>query len=76
MLLSCHSFFNYKRAIIIFSYMCSQDVVYSDIKVKPSRDASSLTNYKLRESVYVDDVTYSEVIVSRQPKSDTECVYV
>lgn len=56
--------------------MCSQDVVYSDIKVKPSRDASPLTNYKLRESVYVDDVTYSEVIVSRQPKSDTECVYV
>lgn len=60
----------------MFSYMCSQDVVYSDIKVKPSRDASPLTNYKLRESVYVDDVTYSEVIVSRQPKSDTECVYV
>lgn len=57
--------------------MYSQDVVYSDIKVKPFSDASTLTNYKLRESVYVDDVTYSEVIVSRQPpKSDTEYVYV
>ncbi|KAL3980516.1 myelin associated glycoprotein [Sarotherodon galilaeus] len=54
-----------------------QDVVYSDIKVKPFSDASPLSNYKLRESVYVDDVTYSEVMVSRQPtKSDTEYVYV
>uniref|UniRef100_A0A3B4H1P2 Immunoglobulin V-set domain-containing protein n=1 Tax=Pundamilia nyererei TaxID=303518 RepID=A0A3B4H1P2_9CICH len=30
-----------------------QDVVYSDIKVKPSRDASPLTNYKLRESGFL-----------------------
>ncbi|XP_042346008.1 nectin-3-like protein [Plectropomus leopardus] len=39
-----------------------EDVVYTDVKLKPSRDANSPSNDKHT----VDDVTYSEVIVLRQ----------
>ncbi|XP_070691186.1 nectin-3-like protein [Pempheris klunzingeri] len=46
-----------------------EDVVYSDVKFKPSRDAAPSSNDKHVEGVHVDDVMYSEVlIVHRQPK--------
>ncbi|XP_025766956.1 nectin-4-like [Oreochromis niloticus] len=53
----------------------NEDVVYSDIKLKPFRNASPSFNCKLRDSVDVDDVTYSAVIFShKQSKPDTEYV--
>lgn len=75
MLLSCHNLFLITRVITTFSYIYSQDVVYPDIKLKPFRNASPSFNYKLRDSVDVDDVAYSAVVVShKQSKSDTEYV--
>lgn len=46
--------------------LCVQDVVYSDVKLKPSRDVTPSSNDKHTEAAHADDVTYSEVIVLRQ----------
>ncbi|XP_038565744.1 nectin-2-like [Micropterus salmoides] len=43
-----------------------EDVVYSDIKLKSSRDATPSFNDKHTETARADDVTYSEVVVLRQ----------
>ncbi|XP_047453769.1 nectin-4-like [Mugil cephalus] len=43
-----------------------EDVVYSDVKLKPSKEASPASRSKDRDTEHADDVTYSEVVVSRQ----------
>ncbi|TMS10551.1 Poliovirus receptor-like protein [Larimichthys crocea] len=46
-----------------------EDVVYSDVKLKPFRDGTRSSVDKHTESTRADDVTYSEVVVLyRQPK--------
>ncbi|KAE8289012.1 hypothetical protein D5F01_LYC12890 [Larimichthys crocea] len=46
-----------------------EDVVYSDVKLKPFRDGTRSSDDKHTESTRADDVTYSEVVVLyRQPK--------
>lgn len=46
-----------------------QDVVYSDIKIKPSADAPSSTSHKCADTAASEDVTYSEVLVVQQQSS-------
>ncbi|KAM6994856.1 uncharacterized protein LKV04_007172 [Tautogolabrus adspersus] len=41
-----------------------QDVVYSEVKCKPSRVAAPFSNDRHTQSMHVDDVMYSEVLVS------------
>ncbi|XP_034553863.1 uncharacterized protein LOC117822978 isoform X1 [Notolabrus celidotus] len=43
-----------------------QDVVYADVKYKPSRVAEPSSNDKYAEAVHDDDVTYSQVVVPRR----------
>ncbi|XP_044215095.1 uncharacterized protein LOC122987339 [Thunnus albacares] len=46
-----------------------EDVVYSDIKFKSSREVTPLSNDKHTETMHADDVTYSEVVIlCQQPK--------
>lgn len=42
-----------------------QDVVYSDIKTKPSRTTAPSSNDQHAKAVRADDVTYSEIVMSR-----------
>ncbi|KAM9852467.1 nectin-3-like protein [Aulostomus maculatus] len=49
------------------------DIVYADVKHKPSRGVNPSSSDKQTDAKHADDVTYAEVSVLRQqPKSDVE----
>ncbi|XP_008287370.1 poliovirus receptor-related protein 2-like isoform X2 [Stegastes partitus] len=52
-----------------------EDVVYSDIKLNPSRSAAPSPKHKHRDAVNADDVMYSEVVISRRLPNETMFAY-
>lgn len=52
--------------IFVLSDVGSQGVLYSDIRIKPSAEATSSPSDRCAETAHTDDVTYSEVLVLYQ----------